>query len=229
MATLYHSPLCPHSRFIRLALAEWGFAVDLVEEKVWSRRTEFLTMNPAGTTPVLIEEPLVIPTSAVIVPYLEETHGEMLDAPRLLPDTVAGRVEARRLVEWFNLKFFEEVSHLLSHEKVWKRFMSAENGGGSPDMSAIRAARSNIRYHLSYIGWLAGRRSWLAGERLTYADLAAAAHLSVCDYLGDVPWEEDETARHWYQRMKSRPGFRPLLAERVIGITPPAHYDDLDF
>ena len=56
MLTLFHHPFCPHSRFIRLALGEYGLDARLVEERVWERREEFLLLNPAGTTPVLVEE-----------------------------------------------------------------------------------------------------------------------------------------------------------------------------
>jgi glutathione S-transferase len=107
--------------------------------------------------------------------------------------------------------------------------MTAEQGGGPPDTVVIRVARHNIRYHLAYIGWLVRTRNFLAGDRLTCADLAAAAHLSVADYLGDVPWSEDEAAKNWYARVKSRPSFRPLLAETMAGIPPSASYGDLDF
>jgi glutathione S-transferase len=107
--------------------------------------------------------------------------------------------------------------------------MPVSQGGGPPDTDAMRAARINIRYHMAYIGWLARTRDWLAGERLSYADLAAAAHLSVVDYLGDVPWNEDEAARTWYARVKSRPSFRPLLADTLAGIPPSKTYADLDF
>jgi glutathione S-transferase len=93
----------------------------------------------------------------------------------------------------------------------------------------MRAARSNIRYHLGYIGWLVGNRNYLAGDRLTYADLAAAAHLSAIDYLGDVPWNEDAGARMWYARIKSRPSFRPILAEWLAGVPASPTYVDLDF
>ena len=130
---------------------------------------------------------------------------------------------------WFNVKFFNEASQWLVREKILKRFMTAEQGGGGPDMQAVRAARMNVRYHLRYIGHLIGKRNWLAGDRLTYADLAAAAHLSCLDYLGDVQWDENETARVWYARVKSRPSFRPLLADRLPGMTPSATYADLDF
>jgi glutathione S-transferase len=107
--------------------------------------------------------------------------------------------------------------------------MPAGGGGGSPDTGVIRAARHNMRYHLAYIGWLVRTRDWLAGQRMSYADLAAAAHLSAADYLGDVPWNEDEAARTWYARVKSRPSFRPLLGETLAGIPPSETYADLDF
>lgn len=230
MAILFHYPLCPHSRFIRLVLGEFGIEAELVEERVWERRREFLEMNPAGATPVLREENgFSVPGAGIIAEYLDETRGLALAERRLLPEGPAERVEVRRLLDWFNGKFHEEITGPLVHEKVMKRFMSRDEGGGAPEMSAIRAARSNVRYHLRYIAWLTAKRNWMAGDTLSYADLAAAAQLSCVDYLGDVPWEEDETARAWYARIKSRPSFRPLLADRVPGMAPSAHYDNLDF
>jgi glutathione S-transferase len=230
MADLYQHPLCPHSRFVRLVLGEFGIEPNLIEERIFERRTAFLVMNPAGTTPVLVEDHMPpIPGAGTIAEYLDETRGLGMGDRRLLPHDPASRVEVRRLLDWFNGKFFTDVSSLLVTEKVYKRFMTAEQGGGAPDMDAIRAARSNIRIHLRYIGYLIRGRNWLAGTDLTYADLAAAAHLSSIDFLGDVPWSEDETARLWYARVKSRPSFRSLLADRVPGITPSPSYADLDF
>jgi glutathione S-transferase len=230
MVTLYHHAFCPHSRFVRLALAEMRIEPKLVEERPWERRREFLMMAAEGATPVLLEDhPPALPGAEVIAEYLDETRGLALGDRRLLPEDPAGRAEARRLMAWFNVKFFNEASQWLVREKILKRFMSAEQGGGGPDMQAVRAARMNVRYHLRYIGHLIGKRNWLAGNRLTYADLAAAAHLSCLDYLGDVQWDENEIARVWYARVKSRPSFRPLLADRLPGMTPSATYDDLDF
>jgi glutathione S-transferase len=230
MLTLFHHPFCPHSRFARLLLGEYGLDAVLAEEKVWERRENFLVINPAGTVPVLVVEGLpAIVGPAAVAEYLDEMHGESLGDRRLLPTDQAGRIEVRRLMSWFNDKFFAEVSSPLINERVYKRYMTSEQGGGPPDTAALRAARINIRYHLAYIGWLVGTRDWLAGERLSYADLAAAAHLSAVDYLGDVPWNENEAAKHWYARVKSRPSFRPLLAETAAGLPPSATYANLDF
>lgn len=230
MPVLFHHPLCPLSRFIRLALSEYGLEPELIEERPFERRNEFLMINPAGETPVLVDpSQLAVPGAGNIAEYLDESLGETLGAHRLLPQDKAGRVEVRRLMDWFNGKFFAEVSGFLVTEKVYKRYMTAEAGGGAPDMDAIRAGRSNIRYHMAYIGWLTGKRKWLAGDTMTYADLAAAAHLSCADYLGDVPWAEDDTAKEWYARVKSRPSFRALLNDRVPGMMPGPAYANLDF
>jgi glutathione S-transferase len=230
MLTLFHYPLCPHSRFVRIALGEYGINPRLVEERTWERRHEFLALNPAGATPVLLEEARPpVPGANIIAEYLDETRGAELGEHRLLPQDTSGRVEVRRLTSWFNDKFFAEVSGPLVMERVFKRQMTREQGGGPPDTDSIRAGLSNIRYHLAYIGWLVRTRNWLAGDRLSYADLAAAAHLSAIDYLGDVPWSEDEAAKVWYARVKSRPSFRPLLTEMHAGIPPSRTYADLDF
>lgn len=224
MAVLHHHAFCPHSRFVRLALGEIGLAPRIAEERPWLRDETFLLINPSGTTPVFMENDIAIPGATVIAEYLDETRGLGVGGRRLLPPDPAGRVEVRRLLEWFNAKFYEEVTGHLVNEKIFKRY-----AGGSPDAGAIRAARANMRYHLRYIGYLSGTRDWLAGDDLSYADLAAAAHLSCADYLGDVPWDEDEMAKDWYARVKSRPAFRTLLADRIPGMVPPAHYADLDF
>jgi glutathione S-transferase len=230
MFTLLHHSFCPHSRFIRLALGEYGLDVQLVEERTWERRETFLTLNPAGTTPVLISKQRpAIPGAQIIAEYLDETHGAELAERRLLPSAVGERIEVRRLMSWFNEKFFEEASNPLVTERIYKRFMSEQNGGGAPAADVMRAAKANVRYHLAYIGWLAQTRNFLAGDRLTYADLAAAAHLSAIDYLGDVPWSEDEAAKAWYARVKSRPSFRPLLSEWLAGVPASRSYVDLDF
>ncbi len=222
MRLLYHLPLSPYCRKIRLLLAEKRLSFELRMEKVWERRLDYLDLNPAGTVPCLIEDnALTIPGSAVISEYLDEAYP---DTP-MLGNTLAERVEVRRLTAWFDEKFAAEVTNNLMGEKYLKRVA----GRGHPDATALRQGYTQLREHLFYLGWLVEARPYLCGNTVTVADLAAAAHLSVLDFLGDVDWSISPHTHDWYARMKSRPSFRPLLADRVPGIVPPAHYTNLDF
>ena len=222
MRYLYHLPLSPYSRKIRLVLAEKRLPVELRTEKVWERRPEYLELNAAGTVPTLIEDNgLVIADSAVICEYLEEAYP---DTP-LLGRTLAERVEVRRLVAWFDGKFAHEVSRNLLGEKVMKRLAAR----GNPDAAALRMGYVGLRHHMQYLGWLAETRKWLAGGTISLADFTAAAHLSALDFIGDVDWSVSQGAHDWYAQVKSRPSFRGLLTDRMPGMTPPAHYADLDF
>ena len=230
MLTLFHHPMYASCRFVRLTFGEYGEEIALIEERPWDRRKEFLTLNPAATLPVLLAEgdtPIV--GAAIVAEYIDETRGILKRDKRLMAEDPLERAEIRRLMDWYLTKTEGDVSRHLVRERVLKPLMPSEQGGGSPDSAAIRAARANIRQHLKYTNWLAGTRNWLAGPRLTYADLAAAATLSVLDYLGEITWRDHPAARDWYSRMKSRPSFRPLLADRVRGLSPVSHYADLDF
>ena len=195
MLTLFHHPMYAACRFVRLAYGEYGEELALIEEKPWARRKEFLALNPAATLPVLLAEgdqPIV--GAQVIAEYLDETRGVLKRERRLFAEDPIDRAEIRRLVDWFLTKTDSEVTRHLVRERALKPMMD----GGAPDSAAIRAARANIRQHLKYVNWLAGTRNWLAGTRITYADLAAAASLSVLDYLGEVGWAEYPAARDWY-------------------------------
>src|ERR1700687_3031435 len=166
MFTLFLHPFCPHSRFIRLALGEHGLDLRLVEERAWERREAFLALNPAAATPVLIAEGQpAIPGAGIIAEYLDEAHGAEMAERRLLPTAMGERIEVRRLVACFNDKFFEEASNPLVTERIYKRFMSEEDGGGAPAADVIRAAKANVRYHLAHIGWRGGEGELLGGER----------------------------------------------------------------
>jgi glutathione S-transferase len=223
MATLYHYWLSQGSRFIRLVLAEKDIPFTMELETPWAPRPGFRKMSPSGWPPVLAlgGGTPALSDARSIAEYVEE----VTDGPALLGGNALERAEVRRLLGWFENRFASEVSDPLLYERRYR----AETSAGAPDAAAIRTARQNLRYHLAYIGELAAERRWMAGNAMTLADLAAAAHVSVLDYLGEMRWEDSADVRDWYSRMKSRPSFRPLLADRVPGFPPPDHYDDLDF
>jgi glutathione S-transferase len=222
MRLLYHLWLSPFARKIRVVLKEKNLDFTMKVEKTWERRPEFLALNPAGDVPVLIEpDGTVLADAGAIAEFLDEVYRDKL----LMGINPLDRAEVRRLSAWFDTKMNREVTENLVGEKMMKRFLAL----GEPNSSAIRAGKANLGYHLDYITFLVERRRWLAGDHFSLADITAAAHLSALDYLGDVPWDEHEPAKEWYARIKSRPSFRPLLADHIPGAPPPKHYADLDF
>ncbi|MEH6647810.1 FtsZ-binding protein FzlA [Sulfitobacter sp.] len=221
MARLFHVPLSPHCRKVRLSLAEKKIEVELVEERYWEKDPDFLRRNPAGKVPVLRLDGIMMSESAAICEYIEETRPE----PSLLPSDPIQKLEVRRLVSWFDDKFHHEVTSKLLYERVNKKMMKL----GYPDSKNVKSGAKAIKFHLGYMTWLLDQRRWLAGDVMTLADFAAAAHLSALDYISDVDWNSCPEVKDWYAKIKSRPAFRSLLADQVPGFTPPKHYNDLDF
>ncbi len=221
MARLYHVPLSPFCRKVRLSLAEKRIEVELVEERYWEQDADFLRRNPAGKVPVIRLDGKMMAESAAICEYIEETRPE----PSLMPGDADARFEVRRLVSWFDDKFHHEVTSKLLYERVNKKV----TGEGYPDSRNVKAGAKAIKYHLDYMAWLLDHRRWLAGDQMTLADFAAAAHLSSLDYISDVDWNRSAAVKDWYAKIKSRPAFRSILADQVPGFRPPPHYADLDF
>ncbi|KUP94929.1 FtsZ-binding protein FzlA [Tritonibacter horizontis] len=221
MARLYHVPLSPFCRKVRLSLAEKKIEVELVEERYWEKDADFLRRNPAAKVPVLRLDGILMAESAAICEYIEETRPD----PSLMPKKATERLEVRRLVSWFDDKFHHEVTSKLLYERVNKKM----TGEGYPDSTNVKSGAKAIKYHIDYMSWLLDHRRWLAGDNMTLADFAAAAHLSSLDYISDVDWNRSAVVKDWYAKIKSRPAFRSILADQVPGYRPPSHYADLDF
>ena len=221
MARLYHIAMSPYCRKVRLILAEKRIECELIEERYWERDPSFLRRNPAAKVPVLEIDGKIMSESAAICEYLEEKYPN----PALMPVDINQRYEVRRLVGWFDDKFHRDVTSKLVYERVTKKIM----GQGYPDSKNVKDGAKKIKYHLDYIAWLLEQRSWLAGDMMSLADFAAAAHLSALDYISDVDWHRNKALKDWYAKIKSRPAFRSILADQVPGFPQPSHYADLDF
>ncbi len=221
MNRLFHSTLSPFCRKVRLVLAEKKIEVELIEEKYWEQTPDLLRRNPAGKVPVLRLDGKTLSESQAICELVEDLY----PTPPLMPRAAEEKYEVRRLISWFDDKFYHEVTSKLLYERVHKKIQ----GLGYPDSKNVKTGAVRIKYHLDYLGWLLDQRRWLAGDAMTLADFAAAAHLSCLDYISDVDWNRNANVKDWYAKIKSRPCFRTLLVDQVPGFRPPAHYADLDF
>jgi glutathione S-transferase len=225
MPRLLQHRLDPASRLARLMCAEYGVPLDLEEVKPWLREPRILEINPAASGPILIEEgePPIVGALAIIH-VIEERYAPSAVAG-LLPTKPRDRAEMWRLLDWVLIKLNDEVTRYVFEEKVVKR----DKKGATPDPAVLRVAKANLTEHLLYFNWLFATRHWIAGDVMTLADFALAAHLSTLDYSGDVAWETSVETRQWYARIKSRPAFRTLLNDRLAGLPVAPGYADLDF
>lgn len=214
MRRLHHLLLSPASRLARLMLAEKRVAYDPVHSD-----------DPLAHLPALAEDSGMRHVGLwAILDHLEGEH----PAPPLVPDDDAARSEALRLLDWAMGPLHDSVTRRIVYEKAAQRFTGV-TARRAPDVDAVRAGRQALRQALAMLGGASETHGYLAGRACSIADLAVAAHLSAIDYFGEVPWAEHPAAAEWYVRMKSRPSFRSLLADRVPGQPPAAHYAELDF
>ncbi len=225
MYTLYHQTICPFSRKIRFLLAQKDIKFDLIKENFWERKREFISINTMGTVPLLVDNLSngAICGSSVIVEYIEEKHD---DSPSYLGSSLIKRAEVRRVQMWFDEKFYNEVSKYILKERYFNRFLTSQS---APNPDNIRLAKYNLNIHLNYLEFLLENRKYLAGEKISIADFAAAGHLSALDYFGDINWYNRDSIKEWYSVVKSQKGFSEILKDRISGIAPSEQYDKLDF
>ena len=221
MVLLIHHSVSPQSRKMRLIMAEKKMLFVLKEEEPWNLSKSVLEINPAEDLPILVFDGKVISGNYAITEYLEESNPQY----KLLPEDAKERAEVRRIMDWFDTKFYNEVYKYIVAEKIIKRFHLKQ----APNSKILKAGLNNLRYHMEYIDYLADRNNYLAGKELTLADLTVAAHLSIIDYLGDIYWEDYKNAKLWYAKIKSRPSFKDILKDNIKGIHPSANYTNLDF
>ena len=221
MVLLIHHSVSPQSRKMRLIMAEKKMLFVLKEEEPWNLSQSVIEINPAEDLPILVFDGKVISGNYAITEYLEESNPQY----KLLPEDPKERAEVRRIMDWFDTKFYNEVYKYIVAEKIVKRFQLKQ----APNSKVLKAGLNNLRYHMEYIDYLADRNNYLAGKELTLADLTVAAHLSIIDYLGDIYWEDYKNAKLWYAKIKSRPSFKEILKDTIKGIPPSSNYTNLDF
>lgn len=193
----------------------------LKEEIPWALSKDIMKINPAGELPIFIFDGNIIAGNYAISEFLEETYTQN----RLIVGNNKERAETRRLIDWFDNKFYHDVYQYIVGEKVYKRFALHK----PPESKRIQVGINNLRFHLEYIDWIVERNNYLVNDEFSLADISAAAQLSIIDYLGDVPWQDYKNAKLWYSKIKSRPSFKEILNDRIKNIYPSTHYTDLDF
>src|SRR3546814_18610897 len=111
----------------------------------WQRRDEFVVLNPAVQTPVVVNtlNKHVLIDSGAICEYFEET----VEKSPLLGGSSMERAETRRLVAWFDQKLYSEVTLQMLTERMFKRLVQR----AAPDANVRRESITTANSHLDYI------------------------------------------------------------------------------
>lgn len=222
MNKLYHYPLCPFSRQVRLYAAELNLNINLIKVDYWQPTVDVLQMNPAGTLPIWQElNGFTVNGIYPLTEYMQEKHG---DSKLMLYD-INAKAEIRRLLSWCNDKMHGEVTNIFVNEKLTRLLANQ----GPPRTDLLRLAKSNLAIHMNYFSELLSKYSYIASDSMSIADLALASHISIIDYFGEINWDNWLFIRNWYAVIKSRPSFRTILNDKVAGLMPSFHYNNLDF
>ncbi len=224
MLRLYHWPLDPAGRLVRLVLAEKGEPFEAVSSSSWTPHPDVALIAPGAVAPAVVSVSpgarFAASGTRAICEHLEEVR----PVPALMPDDPSERAEARRLWAWVEAGMEQVTDDLLS-----ERVLQWTRRDRQPNSVKLRSGAHTLRGRLTFLNALAEQRGNLAGRHLSLADFAAAAHLSAYDYFGDVQWEAVPDLKAWYMRIKSRPSFRPILADRLEAARPVSYYAELDF
>lgn len=221
MYKLYHHSICPASRMVRFLMNEIGQEYVLFEEKYWEENEKFLRINPMGSVPVLITpDDTVLNHIQLILEYIHANYDQEIMYP-----AENNILDIKKITIWFNEKLYNDCTKFFIQEK----FISSIYHKNQPNANILSLARYNLALHYEYLNFLLENNTWLAGERVSLADIAAASQLSALDFMGEIRWSKIPRIKDWYSIIKSRPAFRPFLKERIIGIQTPKHYSELDF
>jgi glutathione S-transferase len=214
MRRLTHLVFQPASRLVRLVLGEKRLVVD-----------PQLAEDFRAQMPIFEDTDGTVCTGLWAI--LDHVEGSYPDNP-LVPEDAAERGEALRWLDWANTVFTDQVTRRIVFEKANPRY-TGNPSRSTPDMNVIRGGRETLKEMIPHLAAIMDERGNLVGRGCTIADLALAAQLSALDYFGEIAWDTNAPLKEWYMRMKSRPSFRSLLADRVPGQPPIKYYADLDF
>ncbi len=202
---LYHNPLSPNTRRVRLAAAVLG--IELEEQVLDFARGEhkspaYLALNPNGAVPTLVDGDFALSESRAIMQYLASKKPES----GLLPKDEAARADVTRWQFWDAAHFSPQLGSI-AFERILKGMM----GLGDPDEAKIKDALASFRRFAAVLELRLTGHDYLVGDALTLADLTVASSLMYARQ-SDVPVAEFPHVAAWFARISELDGWRHTAA-----------------
>jgi len=156
----------------------------------------FLAMNPHGKVPVIDVAGVVVWESHSILRYLAARHGR----PDFWDDDAARRSQAERWMDWSQTSLQPDFLNGV----FWGYYRTPEP---QRDLPAIARSLARCATHFGMLDAVLARQPFLAGDRLTLADIAAGTCLYRYFEL-DIDRPPLPHVQDWYARLQARPAYR---------------------
>jgi glutathione S-transferase len=198
----FYNSIGPNPRMVRMFMAEKGFEVPKVEVDLLAgenRREAFLQVNPAGQLPALeLDDGTVLAEITAICEYIDEAKK---DTPSLIGDTAAERGVTRMWTRRIDLNIAEPGANGFRYSEGLKLFRNR--------IRCIPAAADDLkatsREWLAKLDGMMGSKPFIAGAKLTMADVLLFAFLDFAKGVGQPLDPANKTLTAWFERMKARP------------------------
>jgi glutathione S-transferase len=155
----------------------------------------FRAMNPNGLVPVIEDDGLVMWESNAILRYLAARYGRDL----FWSDAPAKRAPVDQWTDWAGTTFQPDMIGLfVSH---WRTPENQRNP------NAIRNFQQRSEKNLRLLDAELAKRSYIAGDSFSLADIASGVHLYRYYTMG-LPFPTLPNVETWYGRLKDRPAYR---------------------
>lgn len=200
---LYGFPLSPNTRKVQAIAAHLAIAlefefVDITKGQ--SRTPEFLALNPAGRTPVLVDGDFTLSESNAIMQYIAGKNKN-----ELWPENARTRADIARWQFWQAAHWHEGCGGFLWENLVKKLLM-----GGDPDPAALKHAEDAFHRDAAVLDAHLAKHQYLVKGALTLADFSVASYLHYAA-AAKLPLERYKNIRAWYGRIEALPAWHDTI------------------
>ena len=198
----FYNSVGPNPRMVRMFMAEKGFEVPRVEVDLRggeNRQAPYLKVNPSGQCPALeLDDGSVLAEITAICEYVDEIKK---DTPSLMGDTPEERAKTRMWVRRIDLNIVEPAAAGFRFAEGLKMFQNRIRciPQAADDLKAI------AREKLAWLDGLMGSKPFIAGDKLTLADILLFAFLDFMAAVGQPLSPDCKNLTAWFGRMKARP------------------------
>ena len=168
-----------------------------------NHEASYLSLNPNGRIPTIIDDDLVLWESNTIVRYLASKHS----MGSLFPTNPGDRAKCEMWMDW---QLTELVGDMVPVFHGFIRKPPEER-----DMDVINAARDSWAGKWAILDDHLSRNDYVGGNRFTMADIPIAP-LAYRWYELPIEREEFGNLKRWYKAMCARPAFQKHV---MIGLT----------